>query len=208
MVTLFFASVGMLAKPMWFLSHIHWIMGVALAIVVLKTLLIFIVGRLFGLNDRLSLATGISLAQVGEFSFVIAATARNGGVLTSDGFDLVVSVIILLMFGAPYMVLQALPLSDRILGLIWKRKSKTINPDQLENIHQPNKVLVVGLGPAGQEVVRHLTERQLRPTIIDANPQSRSTADELGVKVYLGDAANDVNTQLVVSTQTCKHRRP
>lgn len=191
MVTLFFASVGMLAKPMWFLTHMHWVLAVALAIFIFKGLLIFGTGRLFGLNKRQAMATGISLAQVGEFSFVLATAAIQGGVLGSDTYDLMVSVIILLMFAAPYMVSQAFPVADRILALLLGRPSVTTLQRQSEKIEPTRKVLVVGLGPAGQAVASHLKERQMTAVILDTNPQSRAQAYELGIKVHLGDATNE-----------------
>lgn len=191
MVTLFFASVGMLAKPMWFLVHIHWVLGLAAGIFFLKSAIVYGTGRLFGMNDRHSLATGISLAQVGEFSFVIAATARNGGILTDDRFDMIVSVIILLMFAAPYMVSHALPLADAVLRLIMGRGSATALVLDAETTEPANTVLVVGLGPSGQEVVRHLKEQRVTPVVIDTNPQSRNAADALGVIVHLGDATSE-----------------
>jgi monovalent cation:H+ antiporter-2, CPA2 family len=191
MVTLFFASVGMLAKPVWFLLHLHWIVGAASAIFILKTGIVYFIVRWFGLNRRQSLATGISLAQVGEFSFVLAATASTGNILTGDHFDLVVSVIILLMFAGPYMVTQAFPLADRLLNLASGRSSDYGFDDDSGDSALSQKVLVVGLGPAGQEVVRHLLTHQLTPVIIDANPQSRTKAGELGIEIHLGDAVHE-----------------
>lgn len=191
MVTLFFASVGMLVKPMWFITHIHWILAASTVIFIVKALLIFGSGRLFGLNNRQALATGISLAQVGEFSFVLAAAASQGGVLGSEIYDLTISVIIALMFTAPFMVSHAFPLTDRIMALILGKPSAANLQRQSEKVEPSQKVLVVGLGPAGQEVVRHLQQRQIEPLVIDTNPQSRTKAYELRVKIYLGDAANE-----------------
>lgn len=191
MVTLFFASVGMLVKPMWFLSHLHWILSAALAIFILKALLTFGAGRLFGLNNRQALATGISLAQVGEFSFVLATAASQGGVIGSQGYDLTLSVIILLMLVAPYMVSQAFPVTDRILTRVLGQPLANSLQRQSNKLEPSRKVLVVGLGPAGQAVTRHLKEHQMMPVILDSNPQSRTTAYELGVKVHLGDATNE-----------------
>lgn len=191
MVTLFFASVGMLAKPIWFLTHIHWVLAVALAIFVFKTLLVFGAGRLFGLDKRHALATGISLAQVGEFSFVLATAAIQGGVLGSDAYDLMVSVIIVLMFSAPYMVSQAFPVADHILAMLMGRPLATTLQAQSEKVEPSRKVLVVGLGPVGQAVASHLSERQMTALVLDTNPQSRRQAYELGAKIYLGDATNE-----------------
>ncbi|MGD8837051.1 MAG: cation:proton antiporter [Desulfobacteraceae bacterium] len=191
MVTLFFASVGMLAKPLWFITHMHWIIAAGLSIFILKAVIIFGTGRLFGLNNRQSLATGISLAQVGEFSFVLAATAMQGGLLGGNSYDLVISVIILLMFAAPYMVEYAFPMTDRVLAMVLGRPSAAHLQIQSEKIEPSQKVLLVGLGPCGQEVVRHLQQRNMTPLVIDNNPQSRVKAYELGVKVHLGDATHE-----------------
>ncbi len=191
MVTLFFASVGMLAKPLWFVLHLHWIIAAGLSIFILKAIIIFGIGRLFGLNNRQALATGISLAQVGEFSFVLATTALQGGVLGSESYDLVVSVIILLMFAAPYMVEYAFPMADRLLRIVLGRPSAAHLQSQSEKIEPTQKVLLVGLGPAGQEVVRHLQQRNMTPLVIDTNPNSRAKAYELKASLYLGDATQE-----------------
>ena len=75
-------------------------------------MIVFVAGRIFGLGKEQALATGISLAQIGEFSFVLASVAYGGGIMGEFTFDLIVSVIILLIFVAPYMVTWALPLSQ------------------------------------------------------------------------------------------------
>ena len=191
MVTLFFASVGMLAKPMWFLLHLHWILGVAIAIFIFKSLLVYGIMRMFRMDNRQALAIGISLAQVGEFSFVLAAAAFQGKLFGGDSFDLIVSVIILLIFAAPYMVSQAFPLTDAILALVMGRSSADALKRQADYAEPTNKVMVVGLGPAGQEVVHHLIPHQVTIIGIDINPQSRIKARELGVELQLGDASQE-----------------
>ncbi|MEJ2040303.1 MAG: cation:proton antiporter [Desulfosarcinaceae bacterium] len=191
MVTLFFASVGMLVKPMWFALHMHWILAAALSIFGFKALVTFGVGRLFGLNGRHALATGITLAQIGEFSFVLAAAAQAGGLFDETLFDLIVSVIILLMFSAPYMVAGAFPLTDRLMSLV---AGKSSVPDTVADQGEEktaNAVLVVGFGPSGRQVVDHLLENRLAPTVIDVNPASRATGGSMGVAVHLGDACNE-----------------
>lgn len=189
LVTLFFASVGMLAKPLWFITHAHWILLAAVLVFLLKAAVVFAVGLLFGLDRRYALATGITLGQIGEFSFVLAAAARQGGVLDPHMFDMVVSTIIVLMFTAPYMVSWASPLADRLIGLLALGRMGA--PDQSAGQSQPrNRILVVGLGPAGRQVVQHLIHRQMEPVVIDVNPHSRGAAQKLGVEIHLGDATN------------------
>jgi CPA2 family monovalent cation:H+ antiporter-2 len=190
MVTLFFASVGMLAKPVWFFSHIHWVVLAAAVIVVFKSILIFMVGRLFGLDRRQSMATGISLAQVGEFSFVLATVAYGGGIVGGYSFDLIVSVIILLIFLAPYMVAWAHPLADG-LGFILGQAGSG-DPDAAERPKEAGQqVMVVGFGPAGREVAEALLARGLTPVVVDINPQSVKTGRTMGIEVHLGDASHE-----------------
>lgn len=190
MVTLFFASVGMLAKPMWFFSHLHWVVLVAVAIFLLKTIVIFIVTRLFGLDRRHAMATGLTLAQVGEFSFVLSTVAYNGGIMGGYTFDLMVSVIILLIFTAPYMVVWAHPLADVLNSIL----GQTV-PGGRDAAARPmeggQKVLVVGFGPAGREVSEALVERQLTPLVVDINPQSAKAGNTMGIEVHLGDASHE-----------------
>jgi len=187
MVTLFFASVGMLAKPMFFVTHAHWILLAAVVIFVAKAVIVYLVSRLFGLDHRHGLATGVSLGQAGEFSFVLAAAARQGGILETEAFDLIVSVIIVLMFAAPYMVALAFPLADGLTRRVSVEKDK-LKPSSDESV---NRVLVVGFGPSGLQVVNHLMKNQLEPIIIDVNPQSRLAARKMGIKFYLGDASSE-----------------
>ncbi|OEU66423.1 MAG: hypothetical protein BA867_03440 [Desulfobacterales bacterium S5133MH16] len=191
MVTLFFASIGMLVKPHWFITHMHWIIMVAVLIFILKTVIIYGVGRIFGLDNRQALATGITLGQIGEFSFVLAATARGGGILDNDTFDLIVSVTIVLMFAAPYMATFAVPLSNRLFSLPSRYIPKADFHGQPNAMTPNNRVLVIGLGPSGLQVVHALIKKQLEPVVIDVNPHSRRVAQQMDIKVHLGDAANE-----------------
>lgn len=191
MVTLFFASVGMLAKPLWFLIHLHWVLVAALCIFLLKAVLIFCVARLFGLNRRHALATGITLGQVGEFSFVLTTAARDGGILDPVLMDLIFSVIIVLMLATPYMAGYALAWSDRLLALVTRNKKADSDGDREGGTDPGSRVLVVGFGPAGRHVAHTLKDHGLCPVVVDVNPRSRSLAEDAGLRFHLGDAAQE-----------------
>jgi CPA2 family monovalent cation:H+ antiporter-2 len=191
MVTLFFASVGMLAKPFWFLTHLHWILATAGVIILVKAAIIYGVVRLFGLNNREAIATGITLSQIGEFSFVLAAAARGGGVMGGNTFDLIISVIIVLMLATPYMVAWAIPIADRVVSVFSRGTSVTESYEEKADLESASRVLLVGLGPAGLQVVKALMERKLEPVVIEMNPRGRAHAEGLGVRVHLGDASHE-----------------
>ena len=191
LVTLFFASVGMQAKPMWFVTHLHWVALVSAIVLILKTGIIYGVSRLFRLENRQALTTGITLSQVGEFSFVLAATARTGNLLSADTVDLIVSVIIVLMLVTPYLIAHADAVAERLLALVSRLKPLAADlslPGQTDSV---NQVLVVGLGPAGRQVVQTLVAHRLEPLLIDVNPKSREYARHQGLHLQLGDAVHE-----------------
>ena len=187
MVTLFFASVGMLVQPIFFAHHLRWIFLAALAIWLLKTLVVYVATRLFGLDHRHALATGISLGQIGEFSLVLAGSALQSGLFDKFTFDFMLSSIIVLMFATPYMVAGAFPLAN----LLSRRGRRGQGSAASQALPSHNRVLVIGFGPAGRQVVRHLQERELESVVVDVNPRSRSEAAQMGLTLYLGDACNE-----------------
>ena len=190
MVTLFFASIGMLAKPLWLLMNLHWVLLAACFIFFFKTGVTFMACRLFGLPTRQALGTGITLGQVGEFSFVLAAAALNNHIFDTEMFNLIVSVIILLMFAAPYMVANAEPWAERWLSVVAGRSWSSGENKGAEPQEETSRVLVIGLGPAGQQVAQGLMAHQLAPVVIDVNPESQKVAERLGIESYLGDAGH------------------
>jgi CPA2 family monovalent cation:H+ antiporter-2 len=191
MVTLFFASVGMLVKPLWFLTHMHWIFLGAILVFILKTGIIFAVARLFGLNNRQALATGIALGQIGEFSFVLANAAREGQVLETSTLDLMVSMVIVLMLVTPYLVTLAVPMADRIVSLFSRRSALADGHDHDSATEPANRVIVIGTGPAGLKVVNGLMEMGFKPVVIEMNPAGRDYEKQLGIEVHLGDASHE-----------------
>ena len=191
MVTLFFASVGMFIKPVWFLSHLHYILPLALVIFLVKAAIIYWVTRIFGLDRRHALATGITLAQIGEFSVVLAKAAREGNLIGLTDMDLIVSVTVVLMLAPPYMVAWALPLSDWLLNLFSKPDIKDTSQEEASSGSDNRRVVVVGFGPAGRHVVNTLKTKAFKPVVIDVNPASRKFADQEGIEIHLGDATQE-----------------
>lgn len=189
-VTLFFTSVGMLADPVWFLANwaevLLWLVVVFLG----KALIILGIGLIFRMSPVYALATGITLAQIGEFSFVLASEARSGGLISEHLFSLAVSVTILSMFLAPYMVTFARPAARWIVGrLTPSARGHGGPPDDRVHARQGG-VYIVGFGPAGRKVARALLELGIQPHVIELNPRSVKAASRMGLNVHLGDAAH------------------
>ncbi len=98
---IFFASVGMLFDPVFFISHISQILLLTLAIVVSKALMTAGTVRLFGYSRAFSWTIGLGLSQVGEFAFVIAKAGSASGALSHDTFALVIAITVVSMIATP-----------------------------------------------------------------------------------------------------------
>ena len=189
-VTLFFTTVGMLADPLWFVKHLH-LVAIVLAIVVCgKTAIIYLIVRMLKHRPVQALATGLTLAQIGEFSFVLASAAREGRLIDANQFALVVSVTIVSMFLAPYFVTNAEGWATWLLRRIFRARPATFDQVLPPGTVDGGNILIVGFGPAGQRVAQTLIDREVRPHVIELNPQSADQAQALQLPVYIGDATS------------------
>ena len=188
-VTLFFTSIGMLADPTWFISNWKVVLIGAAVVFLGKTIITYLIALVFKQEHQLALSTGITLAQIGEFSFVLAAVARSGGLIQDDTFLLVITVAILTMFAAPYMVTYASPLARRIIALATPRNADIPELDRQPVEIGKDRIFIIGFGPAGQQVANALQAQNLTPVVIEQNPKSAEIAKQNGFPVYLGDAS-------------------
>ena len=81
------------------------------------------------------------------------------------------------------------------MHLFWRLLpgGKTIiqNGTEADSSEAANQVLVVGLGPAGRQVVQMLLNHQLEPILLDVNPKSREYARQLDLQLHIGDAGHE-----------------
>ncbi len=190
LMTLFFASVGMLGDPMWIASHAIAVLMLVVAIVLGKALIIWALLRRFDHTHRSALAAGMCLGQVGEFSFVLATIARSNGLLSEDLFLLFISATIITLFLTPYLVGRATSIGAGVADLLARWGWIEIIPAEpaSSTALEPGHVLLVGYGPAGQAVGLALHRLGRPVTVIDLNPKAIAIARQLGFYGHVGDA--------------------
>lgn len=189
-VTIFFTSIGLLMDPIWLLKYGPTAL-VAVAIVICgKTAIIYFIGRGLSIDRRYALASGLTLSQIGEFSFVLATTARENGLIDDGIFALVVTVNILSLFAAPYLVSYALPLSDAFIRLLPQRFAGRFHEHSPERNEKHPAIIVIGYGPAGQQVSAALQDNGLATGIIELNPTIIHRARDTGLHIHIGDATS------------------
>lgn len=203
MVTLFFASIGMFGDPVWLLGNWLIVAAIVLAIIVGKLLIIAFLARGFGQSWRYAIASGLCLAQVGEFSFVLATIAQSDAagtpLITSSTFLALVSATIVTLLLTPYLVAAAPRVGNAAERLMRRRAggapptpdaAATASAEALPaSADQSGLILLVGFGPAGQCVAQDLIDsRGDQMVVIDLNPDNIEAARRLGLNAHLGDA--------------------
>ncbi|RJP26174.1 MAG: sodium:proton exchanger [Candidatus Abyssobacteria bacterium SURF_5] len=187
-VTLFFASIGMLAD-MHFVLRQWPLVAVAVTLIVTgKALIIWPIALLFRNSNRYAVATALSLAQVGEFSFLLAQVAQNRGVLDENFFRLFVTATVATLFLTPYMVASAPRVGEWVDQRIRRKKVRAREPIAPEG-GLFNHIIVIGYGPAGRHVVETLRATDFHVLVIEMNPRTVAAMRRDKIDAHVGDAS-------------------
>lgn len=176
---LFFLSVGMMLDLTVIAAQPLTVLGIALGLIVIKTLVIAGLARLFGNSGPRSIRLGLLLSQAGEFGFVLFALAAAGQLITPGAASLFGAVVTLSMATTPFLM----RLVDRLEAREERGGEGLDGPDKSPE----TSVIVVGYGRFGQTVAQMLMAKKIGVTLIDKAPTMIETADEFGTKVYYGD---------------------
>jgi CPA2 family monovalent cation:H+ antiporter-2 len=196
---LFFVSVGMLFDPA-FVVREPWLVLATLGIVLVgKPLAALVVVALLGYSVRTALTVALGLAQIGEFSFILAGLGLRHQLLPDAGFSVVVACAIASITLNPLLFrcldgieawLKGRPALWRVLNARADRRRDVINKDAAEAIQGARGlVLVVGYGPVGRSVDRLLRQAGLETVVIDINLDTVAELAREGRRALYGDAS-------------------
>ncbi|MGE0199888.1 MAG: cation:proton antiporter [Candidatus Melainabacteria bacterium] len=187
LLTLFFVSAGMAADATWIITHWPWVLGGSLGLIVLKSLITGGVLRLQGQSLGVSAVTALSLAQVGEFAFVLGQMGVEEGSLDPWTYQLMISLTIVSLFVSPTLMQLAVPLGDRL-----NRLEGVLLPGDAGALQNPGShpVIIIGFGPAGQLAAQPCQALAQRVLVMDLNQEARQRADRLGFDSMVGDATH------------------
>jgi CPA2 family monovalent cation:H+ antiporter-2 len=186
-LTLFFGSAGMLADPVWVFNNFALVILLSVAVIFSKTLISSVIFSLSGHSIAISVASAISIAQIGEFAFVLSNIAKDSSLLSNDWSQLVVSITIVSLFFTPFMIKFAPRIGLKVQKFLNNKKSaKVFDAEVLSS--NPARIYVIGYGPAGREVTRQLKDSYLDEiAIMDLTKDSLDSAELEGFKTYMGD---------------------
>jgi len=185
---LFFVSVGMLLDPAALLDE-PWLVVAALAVVVVgKPLVVALLLALLRYPLRTVLSVPSALAQIGEFSFILAGVGRSLGILPESAADVIVAVSI--------MSIVVNPLASRLIEpaerfLVRIREGAEVEGDEgatTSSLDPQTRAIVIGYGPTGRTVTRLLRENGISPTVVELNMDTVRQLRQTGISAVYGDA--------------------
>ncbi|QJD68583.1 Kef family K(+) transporter [Xanthomonas campestris pv. badrii] len=186
---LFFVSVGMLFDPMILIAHPWQVLATFLTITVGKSLAAFLIVRAFGHPTGTALTISTSLAQIGEFSFILAGLGVQLAILPETGRDLILAGALLSIVANPFLFSWL----DR-----WQARQIQDAPAAVEPELPPGPPLpadghaiVIGYGRVGSSLAQLLRGRGVPVLVIDDNGDHVAKAHAAGIPGIRGSAAAD-----------------
>ncbi len=185
----FFASVGMLFNPAFLLTLIPEMLAFTTFVLIWKALVVGCTVHIFGYRDGVPVATGLGLAQVGEFAFLIANTGSRSGLLSQESFYLIIAVTVLSMVLTPSL----LSMADAIFE--WSARRSHVKRLKLEHRYARSEeleghVVLVGAGTVGQYVVQVLSALKVPLVVIELDHKVVMDLRDHEVSVVFGDASH------------------
>lgn len=190
---IFFVSVGMLLNVAFLVANPLLVLAAAAVVVVVKLLTTAGSVLVLGYPIRIGAAVGLTLAQIGEFSFVLERAGRAAGLSPAGmgevGAQTFIAVTVLLMLLTP-LLMQAGP---RLGSLLTRTPLRHLSapaeqPGTTATEVLEDHVVIVGYGPAGRRLVQVLYDKGLPFVVVEMNPRSVEEMHRQGIHALYGDA--------------------
>jgi len=191
---LFFVSVGMLFDPQTMLKTPVLVAATCAVILVGKPLAAFAIVLLLRYPLKVALAVAVALAQIGEFSFIVATFAKEAGILTDVAMNTLVAASIFSITLNPLIYKFVNPVAEWAMRLPWiggRPNTRVLSGDGevASGGTAKHRAVVVGYGPVGQTVTRLLRENKIEPTVVELNLETVRRLREAGISAIYGDAS-------------------
>ncbi|MBW3565148.1 MAG: cation:proton antiporter [Acidobacteria bacterium] len=183
--SIFFISIGMLLSLEFVFDHLGLVLLFAGSLILLKLLLITGIVYLMRYPTRTAVTTGIGLAQIGEFSFILANVGLAVGLLTDGLFQAFLAGAVLTMMVTPFFI----ELSPRVTFLLQRiLPQRAEAPDEPEKEGIRHHVVIIGYGLSGENVARVLKRTGIRYRIVELSGEAVERGRKAGEPIAFGDA--------------------
>jgi CPA2 family monovalent cation:H+ antiporter-2 len=190
---LFFISVGMLMDLRFLSQNPLLILFAVVFILLLKTSTGFFSVHLLGHPVRVSLQTGLHIAQIGEFSFVLAMAGKSAGLITESLYQLFLSSSVLTMLLTPFIVQSSPNISNwisskKLLERLDRMRKKAEREGLL--LRREGHVIIVGFGLNGRNLAEVLKEASLPYVVLEINNDTVIQMKKRGEPMFYGDGTS------------------
>lgn len=194
---LFFVAVGMLFNPEILWQEPHKVLLVTLIVVVGKTLAAIALVLLFRYPLSTALTVGVSLAQIGEFSFILAGLGMSLGLMSDEGLNLVLAAAMLSIALNPLLFTLVQPLRNWVLKRSRWARTLDVRDDPLAQLPMhvdpsllTGQMVLVGYGAVGRRIARILRPHDIRLVVAEQHRQIVDGLRERDRLAVAGDAAD------------------
>ncbi len=186
---IFFSSVGMLLDPRFLLSHFTMILLLVVSVSVGKGCIFAVLARVFNYRNVIPLAVGLGLFQVGEFSFVLARIGVASGSISSEFYNMFLTMAVVTMVLTPFVSSQ----TSRLYGL----KKRWFRHESLQLLNFPedtlrNHVVVAGCGHIGFQIAGVLKRLAIPFVMVELDQMRIEKAKTAGYPIVYGDGSQEI----------------
>ncbi|MGR0305637.1 cation:proton antiporter [Acinetobacter beijerinckii] len=192
---LFFVSVGMLFDPRILVEEPLRILAVVAIIMVGKTLAAMALVLFFRYPLNTALTVGASLAQIGEFSFILATLGLSLGLLTADAQNLILAGALFSITLNSFIFSAIEPVQRWIrarshLARMLERSADPLAmlPDELDQAYLRDQVVIIGYGGVGRRITENLIQQNIKVVIAEENREIVEKLREQGIAAVSGEA--------------------
>lgn len=185
---LFFITIGMLLDFNSLVGNLSSILLVMVGLIIFKALVVAMLSRFFRYEPGVAVRAGVTLAQAGEFSFVVFSLGLENDLIGNGVLQIVLAASLLSMFIAPFIIQRNLQIAE-----FFSRSYTRNRKNQIEGIESVGKqlkdhVIICGFGRSGQYLSRFLKEEKFPFIALDIDPARVQEAASAGENVMYGDA--------------------
>ena len=179
---LFFITVGAGINVQLLLDNSGLVMALTGCVMLVKAVVLYLIGWVFNVRGSDRWLLTLSLAQAGEFGFVLLSYAVTNQVLPEGIAQILALVVALSMFLTPALFI----LFDR---LILPRFTRQTNQQQPDTIDETGTVIIAGIGRVGQIINRLLMANGIKTVVLDVRAEQIETMRRINTKAFFGDAS-------------------
>ena len=191
--SLFFVSIGMLLSFTSLVANLPAVAVILILVIIGKALIIWVIVRLLGSPQRVAVMTAMGLAQIGEFSFVLARVGQETQLFSGTDYQNFLAASIISMIATPFLI-GAAPRVGYFVQAYLKDGQAGESENMDDDIHLTSSgglnkhVIIVGYGLNGKNLSRVLRGVGIPYTILDVNAEVVRKAKEKGEKINFGEA--------------------